>query len=437
MPWLRPSSMKLRRPTTPAERNFACVTSLIAGFGIIAISAGLFPKFLSGLHAPLWVVFAAGVVFTLTGIVIGVQERAPAWLSGLLVSLLLSAFAAIPAWVAWDGGQRTFAGFGLSLIALLNFDSASAGRAVFAFSALFMLAFAVVAWWTWLAKLSWSQRSVLVPAVCAAAYALLVLVPAEPRWGDVHDDHERLARYALLSQREGWNALEGRNPASWHFPPWRNFEQWTKDARSRLAAARHAPPGESVLSIPLAAGAPLIDGRIGEDEWRGALHIGLAPQSLGTEVLALSDGRFLYLAADVPADATEGGRDQFRFWFHIGLSPWLDNERAFVARSGNVRSMRTVLVPQERGEPRPRSDSGIYERASGATSVDVHRRFELALDLAESGISPGAAFPAWVEVEGDPVLDAVGRFKTRSNMGQAGSRDAPLWLRVSAPPASP
>lgn len=426
-----------RPPLTPASRNIAVATSLIAGAGIIAIGAGVFPEVLGTAKAPAWVVLAAGAIFFVAGISTAVQERAPKWLSGLLLCVLVSLFAAIPSWVAWGEGPRQFSGSGIGLAWMLGFDTVSFGQLAFAFGALIMLTAAAFAWGNWVSKLSWSQRATMLPAVAAACYALFVLVPAEPRWDDVADDHARLARYALLAEREGWHAIRGREAASWYFPPWRNFEQWTKAARSRLAAARVAPPNEQMLVVPFAPRAPVIDGRIGETEWRGALRIPLAPQALGTTLFALCDGDFLYLAADVPADTSASGFDQFRFWFHLGLSPWLDNERAFVDRSGGVASLRTVRIQQEHGRPRARQDWRIYARAHGASAADGHRRFELALDLREAGIAPGAPMPAWFEVEGDPLRNAAGNFKSRSDMGKAGSHAAPLWLRLTPAPEAP
>ena len=289
---------------------------------------------------------------------------------------------------------------------------------------------ALAAWISWLRKLSWSGRGYFAAAAALAAHLLLVVMPAEPRWPELADDHQRLARYALLVEDEGWSRLDGKEPRRWYFPPWHNFEEWTKAARSRLAASRIAPAGQEVLSIPAIAAAPRLDGSIGEDEWRGARRIALAPHALGSVVHIAGDERFIYFAADVPADTTNEGFDQFRVWFHIGLSPWLDNERAFVGRAGEVNSLRQTRFPWGEYAPRSRTDWRIYERARGASAVSGHRRFELALDLGESGIAPGIAFPLWLEVEGDPRRDAAGKFKARTDLGRAGSHAAPLWLRI-------
>ena len=102
-------------------------------------------------------------------------------------------------------------------------------------------------------------------------------------------------------------------------------------------------------------------------------------------------------------------------------------------RSGAVTTLRATRFPWGDFPPRSRTDWRIYENARGASSLEGHRRFELALDLAEAGITPGVPFPAWLEIEGDPRRDAAGKFKARSILGRAGSHAAPLWLRVAAP----
>ena len=421
---------KFNRPVTPQERKIAGISALVAGVFILAISMGLLPKALDGLHAPLWVVFAAGGVFTLAGVSILLQGSVPSLVSGLIMNVLLTLFAAIPAWIAWGDGQRKYSGSGNALAAALHLDAPTIGHMVFAISAMLMAAFALVAWWTWFAKLNWRILAVAVPALALAGYALLVVLPAEPRWSDVRDDHERLARYASLSEQEGVHNHKGNEPASWYFVPWRNYERWTQAARSRLAAARNAPQDATVLTIPVSGRIPVIDGLIGAEEWLGALRIALVPGALGSSVQLMSDGKHLYLAADVPADTTETGYDQFRFWFHLGLSPWLDSERVIVGRRNHLQALRTIRIPQASGAPIARTDWHIFERMQGATAVTGHRQYELQIDLEESGIRPGVPFATRLDIEGDPVLNEAGKFKARTNLGGAGNQRTPLWLRV-------
>lgn len=272
----------------------------------------------------------------------------------------------------------------------------------------------------------------MLAAAPLSGYLLLVVMPAEPDWPDIHDDHERLARYAMLSEQEGSYKNAGDEPARWNFLPWRNFEQWTKAARSRLAAARTLPPGQAATTIPRSISVTDIDGEI-DDEWEDALRLPMSPEILGSAAFIKSDGKFLYLAGDAPADTTSDGYDQFRFWFHIGLSPALENERIFVGKSGDISTLRTVHFQQKIRKQDYRVDKQIYELACGTTSMNGHRRFELALNLEESGIKPGAPFPAWIEIEGDPLADANGKFTHRTNLGQIGSKDVPLWFRIAQP----
>jgi hypothetical protein len=50
--------------------------------------------------------------------------------------------------------------------------------------------------------------------------------------------------------------------------------------------------------------------------------------------------------------------------------------------------------------------------------------------MAEAGFFPGIPFPAFFEIEGDPVKDEAGKFKSRTILGTAGSQSQPLWLHV-------
>lgn len=232
------------------------------------------------------------------------------------------------------------------------------------------------------------------------------------------------------------NARKGI-PNSFHMPE----EQWIRKARSEISRLRKAPPGVRVLTIPRAQAAPSLDGRIDAGEWKGALRIALAPEAGGTSVLLLAHGGQLYLAAHATPDRTDEGFDQFRFWFHLDLSPYLRNERVFVSRNGHLGQLRDVWLPPEREaiqeSPPPgmrlaqKTDWNIFERSRGASRVDGYRQYELAVDLEEVGLFPGVPFPAFFEIEGDPVKDAAGKFKSRTILGTAGSKDQPLWLHVT------
>lgn len=267
-----------------------------------------------------------------------------------------------------------------------------------------------------------------VPAPPAVAF------PARP----VESDHWRLGRAIAIKFADPEYAAvladRGRLPSFRAMPE----ETHIRQARARLAAARKPPADARILSIPGLAAAPVLDGVAHEAEWRGALRIATEPAQNGAYVLLGTHGGSLYLAAHSPPDRTESGYDQFRFFFHHGLSPFLDNERVSVS-PGRVSSLRGVRLPWK-PEPLPEAptaesllqkfDWRVFERIRGAAGLQGYRQFEMGVDLSEAGIARGVAFPANLEIEGDPVLDAAGKFKARFEVGQAGSASAPLWLRI-------
>jgi hypothetical protein len=211
-----------------------------------------------------------------------------------------------------------------------------------------------------------------------------------------------------------------------------------RDARSKLAAARRAPPGTALSTIPRAAAAPTIDGVAEPAEWRGALRIPLQPAERQAWVMLLAHGGTLYLAAHAPGDRTADGFDQFRFWFHLELSPFMENERVFISRSGPPNALRGARLPRngvfdETADPRTlqsQTDWYVYGRARAAATITGYRQFELAVDLAEAGLFAGVPFPAFLEIEGDPIYEA-GKFKARVMEGTAGSAKQPIWLQVA------
>ena len=216
-------------------------------------------------------------------------------------------------------------------------------------------------------------------------------------------------------------------------------ERAVREIRARIAGVRRAPPDVHVATIPLAAAAPILDGIAQPGKWRGALRIPLEPAARQAWVLLLVHGGTLYLAAHAPADKTAAGFDQFRFWYHLELSPFMENERVFLAGRGPPTSLRGARLPrggQALDERAPTNalerltDWYILERLRGASTVTGYRQYEMAVDLAEAGIGPGAPFPAFFEIEGDPEYDTAGKFKARFIEGQAGSASAPLWLRI-------
>jgi hypothetical protein len=77
------------------------------------------------------------------------------------------------------------------------------------------------------------------------------------------------------------------------------------------------------------------------------------------------------------------------------------------------------------------ADWGVSGKLRSASTVTGFRQFEAAVDLADAGIGPGVTFPAYLDIEGDPILDPAGKFKARFIEGQIGSVTQPIWLRVA------
>ena len=165
-------------------------------------------------------------------------------------------------------------------------------------------------------------------------------------------------------------------------------------------------------------------------EWRGALRIALEPQRRGSSALLLSDGRRLFLAADIPAHTSATNHDRFDFRFHVTLSPWLEDEGTVIKGDGKVQTLRTLRIRRESGKPGWRTDANIFERARDATAVQGHRRYELELDLGETGLKPGAPFAARLEIEGEVSLTETKPFRARPTLAWTGTVVSPLWLRI-------
>ncbi|HUN68793.1 MAG TPA: hypothetical protein VMU46_08350 [Burkholderiales bacterium] len=231
-------------------------------------------------------------------------------------------------------------------------------------------------------------------------------------------------------------SVRGRLPPDSYSVP---EEQGVRRARDQIAFARRAPADAQVLTIPRGGAAPQLDGVVGEAEWRGALRLALEPAARKAAVFLIAHGGQLYLAAIAPGDKTEEGFDQFRFWYHLELSPFMDNERAMISGRGGAKTLRGTRLPRP-GEPirdglDPRTlvqdaDWGVSGRLRSASAVSGFRQYEAAVDLTDAGIAPGVAFPAFLEIEGDPEMDA-GKFKARFIEGQIGSAGRPIWLRIA------
>ena len=221
-------------------------------------------------------------------------------------------------------------------------------------------------------------------------------------------------------------------------------EAWIKAARAEVARHVQAPAGADVLPIPVVTGPPRVDGRIGEEEWSAGTLIEPRAGTGGSRLWLLSDGSYLYLACDVPADTTPGGFDQFRFYYHLDLMPELVNERIHVRggqgadTAGHANAIRQTGIrvneepasPEENWQAMPISDWYVLDSAEGAAGMHPHRQYEARFLLEEAGMHPGVPFAARAEVETDETRDGEGKFVKRNYAGEYGSQQQPIWLRI-------
>jgi hypothetical protein len=120
----------MSRPGPPSRRTLQAIALLVIGIGVYFSLVGLgvlpVPGGPKNLHAPLWIVLAAGLVFLLGGIAVALQDAAganpetgelpkdaPHWLrlaQYLIGVTIFACFAAIGSWIAFGPGERAFGG---------------------------------------------------------------------------------------------------------------------------------------------------------------------------------------------------------------------------------------------------------------------------------------------------------------------------------------
>lgn len=215
------------------------------------------------------------------------------------------------------------------------------------------------------------------------------------------------------------------------------IERKIKSLRSELARQRAFPDGEAASFIPSTAVKPRIDGIIDPDEWQDASNI-VIDTTFNTRLSLQTDGQWLFIACNTPAETTAGGFDQLRVYFHAGLDEGLVNERIHVGRSSGVTSIRQTRFrwqgpapteDDERWKKYNISDWGLYQYAVGTSSMAAgHRQYEAAIHLGEAGLHPGVPFTFYAEVETDPLRNSDGKFMERRYLGQHGSEAQPAWL---------
>lgn len=191
------------------------------------------------------------------------------------------------------------------------------------------------------------------------------------------------------------------------------------------------------MSVAFSSSRPKIDGVLDEGEWREAIQCTLNTE-LATRIFIQTDGTWLFIACDAPAEISTAGYDQFRLYLHAGPFSKLVNERVHIGRAGSLTSIRQTRFrwqgepPTEENERWKRykiSDWGIYQYAVGTSSMFAgHRQYEGAIHLGEAGLTAGSPFTLYVEVETDPLRDDKGKFVEQRHPGTLGNEDNPEWL---------
>jgi len=438
---------------SPRTTWFLAATLILAGGAVIVASILAADE---RMEAPRWVAAAAGAVFLLGGLAVinsyaveqGVERPGDRW-SLLLGALICSGLAAIAAWIAFGQGERRFRiGGSLPLAWVLPTGVTEwLGRAMFGLGALLVGLMMLAFWWRLLRGLAgrpareWAPLAAALLATGAAALAILQATGDLRLWPANRGLRRALAapglndadRLLLVFNAKLANpAYLRRQARSFGQQPYQAFDEEAllKQIRSRIAATVVPPPGAPLNVVPIVSGRePTIDGRLSPDEWRGALQTDLGK---GSTLYVLSDGRRLYVGADVPSDTTDDGFDQLRVYYHLDLAGVIANERVHVSRSAKdaFASYRLAYLPRPGRPPQALSESNIYRDGHGASTMSGHRQFELALDLDESGLHLGVPFAAYVEVETDPITDWNGRFLARAYAGRLGSPTAPVWLVI-------
>ena len=132
--------MASSRELTPMQRNW--MAALFLGFGlfVLAMAFGKVKTEPSSVHAPMWVLASAGMVFNLGGVMIFLvgREEVDA-LRNLVVWLFVLALAIPFNWIAFGAGSRQFSGsFSAGGLAVLGATAEWEGRLMFSFCSVLM-----------------------------------------------------------------------------------------------------------------------------------------------------------------------------------------------------------------------------------------------------------------------------------------------------------
>ena len=139
------------RPLSPGATAWVGTLFALMGLAILFVALGIIPTDESKLHAPHWVVGAAGLMFFLAGIAIltGPPPDTPeasrtTWRTFLLGLGIVGALAAVFNWVAFGPGPRAFGGsVSIPFVSVSGASSERSGRIAFGIAAVVIDAFAV------------------------------------------------------------------------------------------------------------------------------------------------------------------------------------------------------------------------------------------------------------------------------------------------------
>ena len=237
-----------------------------------------------------------------------------------------------------------------------------------------------------------------------------------------------------------WKSLPGIPNGYQDYPE----EQQIKVARAQLAQIVKLPDDIMPVHIPIVPNIkPIIDGKLDQAEWAHATKLPIGTNGARVNLFLQSDGTHLYLGCDALDEKTETGFDQFRFYYHIDVAGVVINERIHVGRGrddvlGGIRQT-TIRWPgdppagdDERWKRFAISDWRIYRKARGLSRIDNHRQYEVKLDLDEIGLYLDTPFPAFAEVESDPVYRANGKFDHRTYIGLLATQGSPQWFLIDS-----
>jgi hypothetical protein len=139
------------RPLSPGATAWVGALCALMGLVILFVALGIIPTDESKLHAPHWVVGAAGLMFFLAGVAIltGPPPDTPeasrtTWRTFLLGLGIVGALAAVFNWVAFGPGPRAFGGsVSIPFVSVSGASSERSGRIAFGIAAVVIDAFAV------------------------------------------------------------------------------------------------------------------------------------------------------------------------------------------------------------------------------------------------------------------------------------------------------